>query len=130
METFRAANLELKVRESQGSRMARRAAHTSARENSKDSITRYESRLEVKSATKPRPLSKRQDLPPSSQNRSSSREDKPPTIEDNFEQYSASAMPSVAPNDEVDRGGADRNSIEDSFNQYEHLDKFIENDRR
>ena len=29
-----------------------------------------------------------------------------------------------------DRGAADRNSIEESFNQYEDLDKFLENDRR
>ena len=30
----------------------------------------------------------------------------------------------------LDRGAADRNSIEESFNQYEDLDKFLENDRR
>ena len=29
-----------------------------------------------------------------------------------------------------DRGAAERNSIEESFNQYENLDKFLENDRR
>ena len=40
-----------------------------------------------------------------------------PNMEDNFEQYSA--------------GLVDRNSIEDSFKQYdESLDKFIEIDRR
>ena len=41
----------------------------------------------------------------------------PNNMEDNFEQYS-----------EV--GGAERLSVEDSFKQYENLDKFIEIDRR
>ena len=47
-------------------------------------------------------------------------------IEDNFEQYSVPIMEE----EHLDRGAADRNSIEESFNQYEDLDKFLENDRR
>ena len=41
-------------------------------------------------------------------------------MEDNFEQYSA------VPNEDVDRGSVARNSVEDSFNQYDNLDKSIE----
>ena len=32
-------------------------------------------------------------------------------------------------NDEADRNVLDKNSIEDSFNQYDNIDKFLENDR-
>ena len=38
--------------------------------------------------------------------------------EDNFDQY------------QIQNDRVDRNSVESSFNQYENLDKFIENDRR
>ena len=34
------------------------------------------------------------------------------------------------PRDEDNQKGGDRQSIEDSFNQYDDLDKFLENDRR
>lgn len=53
----------------------------------------------------------------------SSPEDLQHTNEDNFEQYSV-------PRDEDNQKGGDRQSIEDSFNQYDDLDKFLENDRR
>ena len=47
-------------------------------------------------------------------------------VED-FDQYSVPIE-----EEHLDRGAADRNSIEESFNQYENenLDKFLENDRR
>ena len=32
--------------------------------------------------------------------------------------------------EEIDKLAFDRNSIEESFNQYENLDKFLENDRK
>ena len=51
-----------------------------------------------------------------------------PTIEDNFEQYSASNVPSNI--DMIERKSNKEISIEDSFNQYENLDKFLEVERR
>lgn len=126
MDTYLAINLELKVRESQNSRMQRNNVHTSAREISQ--ISRYQSRLSIKSATKNRPLSKKTETnknnpPVSSRGRSSSRDEIQPTVEDNFDQYSV-------PNEDLNTGALDRNSIEDSFNQYENMDKFLENNRR
>jgi hypothetical protein len=65
METYLAMNSELKVRESQGGGHITRnnAGHASARNDSKTS--RYKSRLEIKSATNTRPLSKNRDKNPS-----------------------------------------------------------------
>ena len=96
-------------------------------------MSRYQ-RLELQPVKPERPGSKRQEkskrtsernqeLMPHSSLGHSSPEDLQHTNDDNFEQYSV-------PQEEENVRGGDKYSIEDSFNQYENLDKFLENDRR
>ena len=84
-------------------------------------MSRYNSsnRLDMPQYINVRPLSKKKDYDkyqnsaqPRSSRAQSSRDEILPTNEDNFEQYS------VPRDEEMDREFIDRNSIEDSFNQY------------
>ena len=130
MDTYLAVKLDVKVRESQLSPQHRRKANKVDKSDSK-LTSRYHSRLSAKSPTtknQPRPLTKNREQTSlqqqSSRARSISQDEVQPTIEENFEQYSA------LPVEEIDKLAFDRNSIEESFNQYENLDKFLENDRK
>ena len=129
MDTYLAVKLDVKVRESQLSPQHRQARKVDKSDSQLTS--RYHSRLSAKSPTtknQPRPLTKNREKTASqlqsSRARSNSQDEIQPTIEENFEQYSA------LPVEEIDKLAFDRNSIEESFNQYENLDKFLENDRK
>ena len=129
LETYLATNPDLKVLEVKASPSNRNKNRSSLKAQDDSSVNqrRYSSRMSLQSAK--RPLSKNQDpsaivgTQKSSKALSSSRNEHHPTMEDNFEQYSNS----IGAVEELDPIGE---SVAESFNQYEDLDKFLENDRR
>jgi len=135
MATYLAANLELRVHEFEHtSRQQQRKISKTTQEVEKSSrVSRHHSahRLQIKSPTHLRPLSKKVEKGPyirernvvrSSQAHSSRDELNPTHNEDAFEQYSA-------PRDEDQDQRGDQ-SIEDDFTQYGSINKYLEHDRR